>query len=375
MVERLEKYDEWARACMHVRCGLCRENCPAYSQLRLDSYSAKGKLTMLYHWLKGSLEPDDIMAERVFACTSCGLCDIACGYEQSTAIQEMKGVLFESDISLPEGYKQISERTRESGNPYAENQDAARAFLESVPELGAEAADYTLFLGCTELYREQEQVSDMLRLLRAAEVSFRVTSENICCGSPVYRVGDQKQAREQALQVTRMLKGDGHRVLASCAGCYRMFSHYYPLILDEEDTFSVIHSVQLLDQLISDGRIAPGPLNAKITYHDPCHLGRHAGIYDEPRRILSAIPGVEMVEMEWNRKFSKCCGAGGGFRSGRPADAIAVAVLRVKEAESAGADILVTACPFCLRNLSDGAKSIGSSIEVRTIESLLAQQL
>ena len=375
MVERLEKYDEWARACMHVRCGLCRENCPAYSQLKLDSYSAKGKLTMLYHWLKGSLEPDEIMADRVFACTSCGLCDIACGYEQSTAIQEMKGVLFDSDISLPEGYKQISDRTRKSGNPYAENQDEARAFLESVPELGAEDADYTLFLGCTELYREKEQVSEMLRILRVAEVSFKVPTENICCGSPVYRVGDQKQAREQALQVTRMLKGDGHRVLASCAGCYRMFSHYYPLILDEEDTFSVIHSVQLLDQLISDGRIAPRPLNAKITYHDPCHLGRHAGVYDEPRRILRAIPGVEIVEMEWNQRFSKCCGAGGGFRSGRPEDAIAVAALRVKEAEATGASILVTACPFCLRNLSDGAKSIGSSIEVRTIESLLSQQL
>ena len=122
MVERLEKYDEWARACMHVRCGLCRENCPAYSQLKLDSYSAKGKLTMLYHWLKGRLEPNDVMAERIFACTSCGLCDVACGYEQSTAIQEMKGVLFDSDISLPEGYKQISDRTRESGNPYAESQ-------------------------------------------------------------------------------------------------------------------------------------------------------------------------------------------------------------------------------------------------------------
>jgi heterodisulfide reductase subunit D len=375
MVERLEKYDEWARACMHVRCGLCRENCPAYSQLKLDSYSAKGKLTMLYHWLKGRLEPNDVMAERIFACTSCGLCDVACGYEQSTAIQEMKGVLFDSDISLPEGYKQISDRTRDSGNPYAENQEEARAFLERVPEQSVDLADYTFFLGCTELYREQEQVSDILRILREAGVSFRVISENICCGSPVYRIGDQKQARKQALQVTRMLEEGGQNVLASCAGCYRMFSHYYPLLLDEENTFSVMHSVQLLDQLISDGRLTSQLLNAKITYHDPCHLGRHAGVYDEPRRILSAIPGVEMVEMEWNRKFSKCCGAGGGFRSGRPEDAIAVAALRVKEAESTGASILVTACPFCLRNLSDGAKSIGSSIEVRTIESLLAQQM
>jgi heterodisulfide reductase subunit D len=329
---------------------------------------------MLYHWLKGRLEPDAVMAERIFACTSCGLCDVACGYEQSTAIQEMKGVLFDSDISLPEGYKQISDRTREAGNPYSEDRDTAQSFLESIPETSVQTAEYTLFLGCTELYREQEQVSDVLRILRTAEVSFRVVSENICCGSPVLRVGDKKQAHKQALEVAKMLKGDTKTVLASCAGCYRMFSHYYPLLLDEE-TFPVIHTVQLLDQLISAERLKLKPLNAKVTYHDPCHLGRHAGVYYESRRILGAIPGVELVEMEWNRKFSKCCGAGGGFRSGRPDDAIAVAAKRVTEAESTGASILVTACPFCLRNLSDGAKSTDSNIEVRTIESLIAAQL
>ncbi len=375
MVERLEKYDEWARACMHVRCGLCRENCPAYSQLRLDSYSAKGKLTMLYHWLKGRLEPDDVMAERVFACTSCGLCDVACGYEQSTAIQDMKGVLFDSDIPIPEGYRRISDRTRETGNPYAEDQGTAREFLNSIPERNVVNADYTFFLGCTELYREQEQVSDVLRILRAAKVKFRVISENICCGSPVYRVGDQAQAREQALKATEMLKAGGSHVLASCAGCYRMFSHYYPLLLEEDHDITVIHSVQILDQLLSDGRLQLRPLNVKITYHDPCHLGRHAGVFEEPRRILEAIPEVELVEMEWNSKFSKCCGAGGGFKGGRPDDAIAVAARRIKEAESTGASLLVTACPFCLRNLSDGAKSIDSDIEVRTIESLVAGQL
>jgi heterodisulfide reductase subunit D len=330
---------------------------------------------MLYHWLKGRLEPDDVMADRVFACTSCGLCDVACGYEQSTAIQEMKGVLFDSDIPIPEGYKQISDRTREFGNPYAEDQEKARAFLDSIPERSVESADYTFFLGCTELYREQQQVSDVLRILRVAEISFRLISENTCCGSPVYRVGDQKQAREQALGVARMLKEDSQKVLVSCAGCYRMFSHYYPLLLDEENTFSVIHSIQLLEKIISDRKLTLQPLNAKVTYHDPCHLGRHAGVYEAPRSILSAIPGVELLEMEWNRKFSKCCGAGGGFRSGRPEDAKAIAAQRIKQAESTGANILVTACPFCLRNLSDGATLIGSDIEVRTIESLVAQQL
>jgi heterodisulfide reductase subunit D len=133
-----------------------------------------------------------------------------------------------------------------------------------------------------------------------------------------------------------------------------------------------MHTVQLFDSLIEQESLELKPLDAVITYHDPCHLGRHSEIYDEPRRILMAIPDAKFVEMEWNRKFSKCCGAGGGLRSVRGDDAKEIASRRVKEAESTGASILTTACPFCLRNLQDGADLIDSSIRVATIESLVA---
>lgn len=376
MVERLSKYEDWARACIHVRCGLCRENCPAYSQLRLDSYSAKGKLTMLYHWLKGGLQPDEVMADRVFACTSCGLCDVACGYNQSTAIQDMKSALLQSGVNPPEGYMRIAQRTEETGNPYGEYRDAAIAYLESIPETKLDSADFTLFLGCTEIYREQEQVDSVLRILRAAEVSFNVIPQNICCGSPTYRVGNEAQARVQAERVVSLFSDlNISSVLASCSGCYRMFVHDYPSLLSEVNVPSVLHTVQLIDRLLSEKKLKPRSLEAVVTYHDPCHLGRHAGIYDEPRRIIQAIPGLRLVEMEWAHRFSKCCGAGGGFRSGREEDAISIAARRVQEAESVGATVLLTACPFCLRNLTDGAKRISSDIKIRTVESLLAEQL
>lgn len=376
MAERLSKYEDWARACIHVRCGLCRENCPAYSQLRLDSYSAKGKLTMLYHWLKGGLQPDEVMADRVFACTSCGLCDVACGYDQSTAIQDMKAALLESGVNPPEGYMRIAQRTEETGNPYAENQDDAHAYLETIPETKLDSADFTLFLGCTEIYREQEQVDSVLRILRAAEVSFNVISQNICCGSPTYRVGNDGQAQVQAERVTSLFADmNTSSVLASCSGCYRMFVHDYPSLIPEVDVLPVLHTVQLIDRLLIEKKLKPRSLEAVATYHDPCHLGRHAGIYDEPRRVIHAIPDLKLVEMEWAHKFSKCCGAGGGFRSGREEDAISIAARRVQEAESVGATILLTACPFCLRNLTDGAERISSDIKIRTVESLLAEQL
>ncbi|MFW9962459.1 MAG: (Fe-S)-binding protein [Candidatus Sifarchaeia archaeon] len=374
MINRLEKYEDWARACMHVRCGFCRENCPAYSQLQLDSYSAKGKMTILYYLLKGRLQMDETIAERIFACTSCGLCDVACGYKQSEAIHEMKAVLYDKGIVPPEGYMKISTNTRESGNPYSANSDTGITILRSIPESKLNTADYTLFLGCTQIYRERDEIDSLLTILRAAEVNFRIPTDQICCGSPAYRVGDVSQAFEQANKINDLFERmRSDNILVSCAGCYRMFSYDYKILLKDESKFKITHVTELLQELIHNCKLKVRPLNTTITYHDPCHLSRHSGIYDAPRQILSAIPGVKLVEMEWNRKFAKCCGAGGGFRAGKSTDAIAVAARRIQEAEVSGASILATACPFCFRNLCDGASSLKSTMKVELIESILSR--
>ncbi len=375
-MKRLERFEDWARACMHVRCGFCRENCPAYSQLKLDSYSAKGKMTILYHMLKGSLHPDEIVAERIFACTSCGLCDVACGYNISEAIHEMKTFLYDQAITLPEGYMKISTNTRESGNPYSADVNEGSQYLQSLPESKLDAANYTLFLGCTQIYRDREDITFLLEVLRAAEVSFKILTDPICCGSPTFRVGDESQARKQAKRVNELFKKtDSDNILVSCAGCYRMLSHDYQNLLDGKSKFKVIHTLDLLYEIIRSGKLKLTSLNTKLTYHDPCHLGRHSGIFEEPRNVLKSLPGVKLVEMEWSRKFAKCCGAGGGFRSGRSEDAISIAADRVLEAEASGATILATSCPFCLRNLQDGANFIKSSIKVASVESLIAGHL
>jgi len=373
MDERLLQYKDWARACMHVRCGFCREICPSYSQFKLDSYTAKGRLTLLYHWLAGNLEPSSAMAQRVYACTSCGLCDVACGYPQSEAIQAMKTVLFDSGVRPPEDYLAISTKTRQSGNPYGESAAKAKKVLRYVRESTHHPADVTLFFGCTEVFRNPEQVTSVLNILRAANVNFGVFPHSICCGSPVLRVGDLEQARAQAEKLTEKLEQYGTRTVAvSCSGCYRTFTKDYPSLLGRNPEFATLHTVQLIDQLLTERRLALRRLGKTITYHDPCHLGRHAGVYDEPRRILKAIPGAQFVEMEWNQKTSKCCGAGGGLKVGRPDDAAQIAARRVQEAEATGASVLVTACPFCVRNLTDGAKLVKSSVEVVTLESLVA---
>jgi Fe-S oxidoreductase len=329
---------------------------------------------MLHHWLNGRLVPDEVMAERVFACTSCGLCDVACGYPQSKAIQEMKATLIEQGVLPPETYTKISDKTRLTGNPYGETTQKGTSYLQSIPESRKNDVNYTLFLGCTQIYREDEEIDSLLKVLRAAAVSFRVIQENVCCGSPAYRTGDVAGAKIQAERVMELIKKtQTDEVIVSCAGCYSMFTNVYPELLAGELGLRFVHSMDLIDELLQIQQLSLNAIPLRVTYHDACHLGRHSDIYEQPRRILGAIPDLELVEMEWNRKFSKCCGAGGGFKSGMSEESVAIAAERVQEAEATGAQILATACPFCLRNLRDGAAAIGSKIEVRTVESLIAQ--
>jgi len=162
-------------------------------------------------------------------------------------------------------------------------------------------------------------------------------------------------------------------MVTTCAGCYKTTSTDYGKYFSNP-TFPVYHFAQYVNQLIKEKKLKfTKEIKAKVTYHDPCHLGRHGGVYEDPREILKKIPGVELVEMPRNRRGSRCCGAGGGFKSAFNDVAVNIAAERVKEAVATGADILVTTCPFCVLNLQAGAKAIGSNIKVLDVSELLLE--
>lgn len=162
----------------------------------------------------------------------------------------------------------------------------------------------------------------------------------------------------------------------SCSGCYRTSLLNWPKYYGRGLPFQPLHTTQLLAQDIRSGRLKfKKKFKKTATYHDPCHLGRHIGLFEEPRYILESIPGLKLVEMERNRENSRCCGAGGGMKSLYDPTATSIAIDRLGEAVDTGAEVLVTPCVFCKLNFLDGTKQLGKKIDVQTIEELVANLL
>jgi heterodisulfide reductase subunit D len=233
-----------------------------------------------------------------------------------------------------------------------------------------EGKDVLYLVGCTGAIFPSIPRSTY-RLLALAGISPLVLGkEERCCGSILKRIGETQLWEKYAKENIKMLNSLRISTLVtSCAGCYRTIRKEYEEI--GELDFDVLHSSQLINEFIRDGMLEFSALRKNVTYHDPCHLGRHSGVYDEPREILRSIPGLSLVEMERTKRNSFCCGAGGGVFSGFPQIAKGTALSRVKEAIGAGAEILLSACPFCYQNLRDAAKG---EIEVMDLCELLWNQ-
>jgi len=204
-------------------------------------------------------------------------------------------------------------------------------------------------------------------------VDFTVSSEEVCYGSPALRTGQAEIIKDLINKNLDYISRIGaNTVITACAGCYRTFKIDYPKILGKELPFKVLHISEFLSQIIPNNNLKlKNDKSFKIAYHDPCHLGRHSGVFDEPRNIISSIENVEFIEMHRNRENAWYCGAGGGVKSGFKDWAVEIASERIKEAEKTGADILITNCPFCVRNLKDASNKLNSNLKIMGIVELI----
>jgi len=204
------------------------------------------------------------------------------------------------------------------------------------------------FQGCTAREKLKRISESTQELLDKCKVEYTVLEDEECCGSVLLRTGFREDARETMQKTYQKLQGE--KVVVSCAGCYRTFTEDYPEVLGVE--VEVVHISQLLKDLLSELHLEREDL--KVTYHDPCHLGRHRGEYQAPRSVIQEK--AELVEMDKNREEARCCGSGGGVKSAYPELSLDMATRRVEDAQKTGADLLVTCCPFCLLNLESAGK-------------------
>lgn len=208
------------------------------------------------------------------------------------------------------------------------------------------------FRGCVAREKLINVSEATQKILEHVGINYKIMENEGCCGSFLLRTGFVDDAKE--VMKNNLKDIGGEKVLVTCAGCYKTFKKDYKELLDVE--IDVVHTSQLFGELIESGAIGLKPSKEKITYHDPCHLGRHIEEYDAPRYVISRT--ADLVEMELNREKSRCCGAGAGVRSAYPEITDDIARIRLKDADEAGADSLVTACPFCILNLNSGDKKV-----------------
>jgi len=262
-------------------------------------------------------------------------------------------------------------------NPYEEDNTLKRNWVEEVGFDVPSNASTIYYTGCTAGMRLPTIAISTAKILRAATVDFGVLEDEPCCGSVMIRTGKVEAAKTNAeLLKNAIVDAGAERIIVSCPGCFNTLTTDFPERFDIALP-EVIHIVEYAAELIRNGdlKFRGQGETRKVTYHDPCHFGRELGIYDAPREILQAIPGIELVEMESKREAALCCGSGGGVRSYDPDLSKRIGADRIRQALDTGAEVIATACPFCVSNLEGGARQEGSSIGVADIVDLIAERL
>ncbi|TFF98426.1 MAG: (Fe-S)-binding protein [Promethearchaeota archaeon] len=357
-----------------IKCSTCKysykefqKSCPSGENFLFESFWASGRIRTARGLLLGDLDWTDDLKDVIFACPTCGACMDACQAPHADYIVDIIESLRElavEHIGPAENQEKLVERTLdpELWNPYGEkhsnNEELKKEY--NLPD----KAEWVYFIGCTSNYRQTSLRDATLRFLKKVGLDFTLIDER-CCTSPMIRTGQTKNSKEfMQYNVEQINKAGASKVITSCAGCYRTLKKDFEKFRVEYD-FQVFHTAELVKNLLDEGKIKfNSEYNKTITYHDPCHLGRHMGIYEIPREVYKSIPGIKLVEMQRNRNHSWCCGAGGGVKIGYPDWAVDIANERIEEAKETGAEILTSTCPFCKTNLSDANEKYNGGFEI-----------
>ncbi len=381
------KHEELLHRCF--RCGWCKMplnyadfNCPSYLQYRFESFTAGGRMWLIRAWQQGEIQAGERLARILFTCVTCKNCVQTCAMagirEQLVDIfMAAKGELAEQGL-VPPSVRDYLKAMQTHGNPY-KRPDAERArWAEGLdlPRYSGQA--YLFYVGDEGAFDELGigMARSVARLLGEAGVDFGILAEaETSDGNDVRATGEETLARALAENLTGKLNELGvKKVVTLSPHAFNIMKTDYPAW---GGAFAVEHWTRVLAPRV--GTLPFKETVRAVTYHDPCYLGRWQGEYEAPRALLNAVPGVTLLEMPRNRKNALCCGGGGGnfFTDVLGHGPDQAARVRVREAVETGAEVLVAACPLCLKMFDDAVKAegLGERLAVRDAASLLLDSL
>jgi Fe-S oxidoreductase len=323
----------------------------------------------------------EIEGDDIWRCTTCGSCPSICprGVGQIEIGVAVRRVAAEYGM-FPESVSAVRNASASlvaEGNPLnAERADWADGLSVSP---FAEEMDYLYFVGCYFAYdpRLKKVAVATAKILDTAGVSFGILgSEESCCGESIRKTGGEQEFRELAKGNIKTFIDHGvKKIIVSSPHCLHTFKNEYPEFMVN---FEVVHISQLLAQLIEEGRLGlDGEYVKRVTYHDPCYLGRHNGVYEAPRQVLHEVPGLDLVEMSASRRDSLCCGGGGGRIWMETPKSERFSDIRVQQAAETGAEVLVTSCPYCITNFEESRLGMEGDevLEIKDITEIVAEAI
>lgn len=355
------------------QCGKCDTVCP-WNRVR--------KFSMRKLIREATFGLTEIESEEIWRCTTCGMCPQRCPrdvkqIDDMIALRRMAtgyGV-FPAAVKL---VRTVSAGLTTQGNPFNEDRKNRADWAQGLSvKPFAEGMEVLYFPCCYLSYdaRLKKVAQATARVLNKAGVDFGILgSKENCCGESIRKTGNEELFKRLAREnIKAFIENGVKKILVSSPHCYHAFKNEYH---EFKVNFDVVHISQFLFELINDGRLQiTKDYGKKVTYHDPCYLGRHNGIYDEPRGALTKIPGLELVEMAETREDSLCCGMGGGRIWFETPKSERFSNIRMEEAIGLGAEELVTACPYCITNFEDSRAVLNCTdvIEVKDITEILQE--
>jgi len=396
---KLDKLDvkQFAELDACTRCGNCLDLCSAYLGSKDVSISPKKKMEKLKNAVnkeygllsrllkrKMTKEETEAISHAAFACTMCSRCEVDChiNIKLQDIWLKLREILVDEG-EYPEAMDMMRDRLKKSRNVSFDTNEGRTDWIKPIPDIPGdrfirESAEVIYFVGCVSSFspRTFKIPRSVVQILQKADIDFSLLGdEEWCCGFPLMSSGFAKDFVEFAEHNIERVNSSGAKYLVtSCPSCYHMWNHVYPeKIKDTRMNFKVLHAVQYFYMLVEKGRIKLNPIDKKITYHDPCDLGRNSGIYEEPRKLIRSIPGLEFIELENSGKYATCCGGGGNVESIDAGLSSNIASLKAHEIIKTEADIVVTACQQCVRTIATALKKEKSKIKTMDLVQLVLE--